>query len=296
MEIYQLQSFLSVAEKASITHAAEVLCLSQPAVSRHIIALEREVGAPLFDRTSKGVLLTAVGSILQRHARQIMSIVDECRQEISDISLGVSGHVVLAVGARHCISEWLPTFQERYPNISLTVYTRGTNDIVQLILDREVDLGLVVHPMDHPELEVIDLYTEDVVLVAPPKHPFAARTVQFEELSETPLVLWTRGSDFRSFVDKAFVNSGKSMLVKIELDNVEEIKRLVRAGIGMTFLPESIVRNDVSEGFLSTVHVDGLPRLTRETCAAYRKDRYLNVAARRLLDLLLELYSKFITA
>ena len=296
MEIYQLQSFLIVAEKASITHAADVLCLSQPAVSRHILALEREVGALLFDRTSKGLLLTAVGFILQRHARQIMSIVDECQQQISDISLGMNGQVVLAVGARHCISDWLPTFQERYPNISLTVFTRGTNDIVQLILDREVDIGLVVHPMDHPELEVIELYTEDVVLVAPPEHPFATRTVQFDELSGTPLVLWTRGSDFRSFVEKAFEHTGKSLLVKVELDNVEEIKRLVRAGIGITFLPESIVRNDISEGLLSTIYIDGLPRLTRETCAAYRKDRYLSAAARRLLELLLELYSKSIIA
>lgn len=288
MEIHPLQSFLRVAEDENISRAAETLCLSQPAVTRHILALERELGIALFDRTGRGVLLTEAGFALQRHATRVLAILDECRQEITDLKRGVSGRIVLAVGARHCVSEWLPAFQQRHPGIELVIYTRGTREVTQLILDRQVDLGLVVHPSDHPELAAIELYDEEVVLVAPPDHPFARRPIAIEELSGAPLVLWARGSDFRSYVETAFASRAIPMFVKIELDNVEEIKRLVIAGIGTTFLPESIVRREVESGRLARVQVNDFPRLTRETCVVYRSDRYLSTAAKSLIDLLRE--------
>src|SRR5919198_1283671 len=93
MELFQIRSFLKVAEEGSITRAAEALCLTQPAVTQHVRALERELGVALFDRTGRGVRLTAAGLALREYARRSLGLLGECRQAIADLAAGVPGGV-----------------------------------------------------------------------------------------------------------------------------------------------------------------------------------------------------------
>lgn len=291
VELYQLQSFLRVAEEGSITRAAEGLCLTQPAVTQHIRALERELGVALFDRTGRGVELTPAGSALRDYARRSVAVLDECRQVIADLDAGSAGKLVLGAGVTTSIfhlPEWLRVFREVHPGVDVAVRTGRSTEVAQFALDREIDIGLVTSPVRHRDLHVIGLYDEEIVLTTPPGHPLAGRTVSTRELSEAPLILFPHGTGFREYLDRALADAEVSARVKMESDSVEAVKRFVEVGLGVSFLPESAVEAEMRSGLLACARVEGIPVLRRRTSAIHRTDRYLSTATRSFLGILRE--------
>jgi DNA-binding transcriptional LysR family regulator len=293
VELFQLQSFLRVAQEGSITRAAETLCLTQPAVTQQVRALERELGVALFDRTGRGVRLTPAGAALQQYARRSLALLDECRQAIADLEAGASGRLVLGAGVTTSIFHlpgWLRAFQERHPGIDVVVRTGRSRETAALVLEREIDLGLVTSGVQNPDLRVVELYEEEIILVAPRGHPLAGRALPAAELARAPLILFRQGAGFREYLDRALQRAGITPQVKMESDSAEAIKSFVAVGLGVSFLPAAAVEAEVRAGVLACVEVAGLPPLKRRTCALYRGDRYLNAGARAFLELLLARY------
>jgi DNA-binding transcriptional LysR family regulator len=289
MEQSQLQSFLRVAEEGSITRAAEALCLTQPAVTQHVRALERELGALLFERLGRGVRLTAAGRALRRYARRSLALLDECRQVIADLEAGVAGRLLLGAGVTTSIFQlpaWLRAFQEAYPGVDVAVRTGGSQEIATRVREREVDLGLVTSPIEHRDLHVIGLYEEEILLVTPPGYPLAGQAVDRDAWTELPLILFPRGTGFRAYLDRAFAEAGIVARVKMESDSVEAIKSFVAVGLGASFLPAAAVRAEIAIGAMAPARPVDLPRLLRRTSAIHRADRYMSAAARHFLDLL----------
>lgn len=291
MELFQLRSFLRVVEAGSITRAAERLYLTQPAVTQHVRALERELGVPLFDRTRRGVALTQAGQVLYQYAHQCMALLEECRQVISDLEAGRGGRFVLGAGVTTSIfhlPRWLRRLREEYPGIEVVVRTGRSAQVAALALDREIDLGLVTSPVQHPDLRVVGLYEEEISLVTPHHHPLANRLIQPEELAETPLILFPKGTGFRDYLDRVLASAGILPWVKMESDSVEAIKSFVAIGLGVSFLPEAAVATEKDSGELARARIAGLPPLKRQTSAIYRVDRYLCAGARAFLRIVCE--------
>jgi len=286
MELSQLRSFLQVAEEGGVTRAAETLCLTQPAVTQQIQALERELGTLLFDRTGRGVRLTAAGAALVEHARQSLAILDEVRGVIADLETGVTGRLVIGAGVTTSIFQLpspLRAYREAYPGVDVAVTTGRSREVTAMVLGREVDLGLVTTTVEDPSLTAMELYEEEIALVAPAGH---VRAMGLDALSAAPMILFPKGAGFRDYLDRVLAEVGISANVKMETDSVEAIKSFVAVGLGVSFLPMPAVDAELRSGALSMVSVDGLPKLTRRTSVVYRKDRYLSAAARAFLAVL----------
>jgi len=300
MELFQLRSFLEVAELGNVTKAAESLYLTQPAVTQQIRSLERELGIALFDRTGRGVRLTEAGEVLLEYARRSLAILDESRERITELHRGEAGRLLIGAGVTTSIFHlpaWLRTFRERHPGVDVAVRTGRSREVATMALDREIDLGLVTSPVEHKDLRVIALFEERIVLVdnprtcsiAPGGRPAGTGTRPYatlEGLSAAPLILFPRGTGFREYLDRALADAGISPHVKMETDSVEAIKSFVAVGLGMSFLPEAAVEAEIASGALKRVEIELLPPLKRTTSVIHRTDRYLSTAATAFLSLL----------
>lgn len=293
MELHQLRSFVRVADEGSITRAAEGLYLTQPAVTQQIQGLERELGMALFDRTGRGMRLTGAGALLHGYARRILALAEECRQALADARSGSAGRLVLGAGVTTSIFHlpgWLRSFREGHPGIDVVVRTGRSREVAALALEREIDLGLVTSAVEHPDLRVVPLFEEEILLVTPPGHPLAGRAVPPEELSHAPLILFPQGSGFREYLDRALADAGIDADVKMEMDSAEAIKSLVAVGLGISFLPAPAVEAEVASGALARTRVEGLPPLHRSTSLLYRADRTLGAGARAFRQSLYDRY------
>ncbi len=289
MEFSQLRSLLRVAAEGSISRAAEALHLTQPAVTQHIRALERELRVPLLERTGRGVRLTPAGDALTRYARSSLALLDECRQVIGDLEHGAAGRLVLGAGVTTSIFHlpaWLRAFQEAYPGVDVVVRTGRSKEIAALALEREIDLGLVTSPVQHPDLRVSDLFDEEIVLVVPHDHPLAGGSVAVADLASLPLILFPPDAGFRGYLDRVLAEAGTRARVKMESDSLEAIKSFVAVGLGASFLPEIAVHAEVDAGALSRVRIEDLPALKRTTAVLHRVDRYLAAGAKGFLKIL----------
>jgi LysR family transcriptional regulator, low CO2-responsive transcriptional regulator len=289
MELFQLRSFLRVAEEGSFTRAAEELYVTQPAVTQHVRALERELGVPLFDRTGRGAQLTPAGEALCRYARRSVALLAECRQVIADLESGAAGRLALGAGVTTSIFHlpgWLRAFGDAYPGVDVVVRTGRSREVAALALEREIDLGLVTSPVQHPDLRVAGLFEEEIVLVTPRGHALADRRLSIEELAEAPLILFPKATGFREYLDRALTEAGVAARVKMESDSVEAIKSFVAVGLGVSFLPAAAVEAEVAAGDLARAEVAGLPALRRQTSVLHRVDRHLSAGARGFLAIL----------
>jgi DNA-binding transcriptional LysR family regulator len=304
MEISQLRTFLKVAEEAGVTKAARGLHITQPAVTQHIRALERELDTALFERTGRGMFLTASGELLRDHAQRALAEIDDVRRVIADIVEGRGGRLILAAGVTTSIfhlPRWLKAFRLVRPDVDITVKTGRSREVAQMALDREIDLGFVTSPVPHKDLETVPLFDEQIVLVGPPDDrtgasqevphhavpgaPSAAPREVAAMLSETPLILFPRGTGFRAYLDQVLALAGATPRVKMETDSVESIKGFVQAGLGMSFLPLSAVETEIDSGRLARVDLVGMAPLTRNTAAVRRRGRYFGAAARGFLEI-----------
>lgn len=283
MEFVQLTAFLRAAEQGNVSRAANLLHLTQPAVTKQIHGLEDELGTRLFDRNARGVTLTETGAILQDHARRCIREFEEARNRIRAIETGESGALTIGAGVTTSIFHlpvWLAAFRAKLPKVEISIRTGTSAEIYAMILARETDLGFVTSPLKHPSLNSSSIVREEIVLVLPVKHSLAQKTISPEMLRELPLILFPRETGFRQYLDAQLTRHDIVPSVKMESDSVEAIKSFVAAGLGASFLPLCAVRGEIEREELIQGRCFRRLRLTRTTCLVHRKDRYLALGAR----------------
>lgn len=286
MTLFQLKAVVAVADHGGFTKAAEVLCLSQPAVTQSIRSLEAELGESLFERLPRGVRLTEAGEILYRGAGRVMGILDETQSLLDERKEGLGGRVSLGAGATLAIfvlPAVIHSFRERFPDVQIAIQTGKTHEIRGQVLSGRLDIGLVTSPVIHPELEVIPLYEDEMVLVAAPRCPLPG-TISFAQLAGYPLILFSPGSGFRAFLDELFETNGFTPTVAMETDNMEAIKRMATVDLGAAIIPRVVAEPDLSEGLLRELRVKGLPPLKRTASAILRTGRRASRAAGNFLE------------
>lgn len=191
MDIEQLQQFLKVAELGNFTRAAEVLSISQPALSRSIARLEEELGQPLFERQSRKVVLTDAGHLLQSRAHRIVSLVEDTKAEICDD--GESGRVRLGAIptiAPFFLPEMLSPFAEAFPKAHLTVQEDTTDNLLRRCQQGEIDVAILALPITAKHLEIEPLFEEELLLVLPTEHPLCEKKqIKLADVEPYPFVL-----------------------------------------------------------------------------------------------------------
>jgi DNA-binding transcriptional LysR family regulator len=275
VDLRLIEAFVAVARHGTLTKAAEELYLAQPSVTARIQALEAELGQKLLARSRRGVVLTEAGARFLRHAERVLREIDEGRQELADLSAGRRGRLV--IGAAPAISAYfLPPMVARFakanPEVELAIRTGHSEDILRLVLDDTVQLGLVRRVV-HPAIDSYPVAYEELVLVAPPTHRFAAeREISIAELASEGLVLFDRTSRWHELTWALFAAQGVTPKVRLETDNVETAKRMVEAGLGVALLPRVAVEREIAHGSLVAVILSDTPPVRREVLAIRRRE------------------------
>ncbi|MEO1083149.1 MAG: LysR family transcriptional regulator [Acidobacteriota bacterium] len=255
-----LALFRAVAEHGGITAAARALRISQPAVSSQISALERQLGARLFDRLPGGARLTPVGDELFSYAARIGRLEAEARDAVADF-LGLrKGR--LAVGASTSIgSYFLPevmgAFDRQNPGIQLSLRIDNTEGIQQALTDGTLDVGLTEGLAPEDDFDV-DVFREDeLCLIAPPDHDLARRPqVSLADVLSHPLLAREPGSGTRAIVERAFARAHVEAEPAMSLGSSEALKRAVAAGLGVAWVSQLTLGDELTVGRLVTVPVD----------------------------------------
>jgi DNA-binding transcriptional LysR family regulator len=275
MELRLLRTFKAVADAGSFTRAGLRVNLSQAAVSFQIKALEEEIGARLFARVKKQVVLTPVGEVLLRHAETILRAHDEARAEIARLTQ--RGRTVLRIGTAstmlsiHPLPEILSELKKRFPLLDVTVFGGTSEAIVRRILDGRLDVGIISLPVDAPLIETEPLYGDRLVAVVAPSHPLATvRQVTAAQLASEALIVSEKGGNRRRLIEAFFEKAGLKPRVAMELNRDEAIKKMIERGLGISLLPWLTVHQEVKAGRLRALPVRGLKQRW-EVGLAYRK-------------------------
>ncbi len=244
LESFRISVFRVVAERLSFTQAAEVLRVSQPAVTSHVKALEQELGVRLFDRAG-GVRLTAAGKQLLRYAYEVNRLADAAVGEIGRLSGEERGTLRLGASttiAQYLLPRMLAGFMRQHPHIELSVVSANTSHIVSRVIAREIDLGLIEGPPAFTDLKLEPFVDDEIVPIVEARHGFVSGVIpapSIAALREQPLLMREPGSGTRRVVENALRKAGLStrdLRIVIELDSTEAIKSGVEAGLGIGFV------------------------------------------------------------
>lgn len=293
MDIGQLEAFVQVASLRNFSKAAEALYLTQPSVTARIQSLEKELGEDLFERTGRGVRLTDAGLVFLPYAERILRTLQEGRDTIEGVRNVQVG--TLRLGSAQTISTYvlpglLKSFRTRYPGITLSVKTGRSEQVLSMVLNDEVQIGLV-RVLNHHDVDTVHLYEDEIVLVTDPHHPFASRgSVTLDEVAEEPLLVYDRTSSYYGIVTNVFRQRGIVPHTAMELDSMEATKKMVEEGMGIALLPKVSLERELKLGILTEVPISDAPKMSREISLIYRKNRKLSRPVQSFMELLQETY------
>lgn len=296
LDFYKLQIFVTVAQEGSFSAAAERLYITQSAVSQHVKAMEKQLGRALFQRGRRGVKLTAHGEILLRYAQQIFALLDEAENALIDVENLSEGR--LSLGATPGISiylvpNWVQRFRAQYPQLSVSLKTGVTAQIVTDVLEQRVNLGFVEGELDElkpSRLNVVALEEVEQMVMVGFKHPWWEReAVQVDELDKQSFIVRPPESQSRIWLDQTLKERGIEPVIGAEFDNLESIKRAVSAGSCLTVLPKYVVQREAEQGLIHVLPIVGQP-FTRVLKLISARGTPFNALERAFLDVLSQDY------
>lgn len=289
MNLHQLRIFTAVARLGGFSRAAEELHISQPSVSIQVADLERALGVDLFEQLGRRVYLTEAGRALDEYARRILGLADEAQTALKEIKGLRRGR--LTVGATttpgtYVLPRVVGRFQERYPQIAVTVEITHTRRIQEQVLRNEFDLGIVGWGVNAHELVGEPFLDDELVLVVPPTHPLAAAGIAHARgLQAHRLILRERGAGTREALEAALREVGLTVNPSLELGSSEAIQEAVAAGWGITIISRLAVANEVEAGRLVIVPMADLV-VRRQFHVVHHRDKHLSQAVKAFLDML----------
>ena len=291
MELRNINTFLHIAELHSFSRTARHLGYSQSAVSSQIAQLEAELGAPLFDRVGKTVRLTDAGQTFLGYARTLLATAQQAQAALQPAKQ-ISGSLRIALADSVC-STFLPGLLKRYhalcPQVELVLCTTTADGMLQMLGTNQVDLAYTLdQPLLQPNLVLAADVPEPVCFIAPSGHPLAGQAeVSLEELTQQEFLLTERGMSYRDALDQCLAARGLAVHPYLELGSAALLCQMVEQGMGLSFLPEYIVRPALAAGNLARLNVpDCAVEMHRQLF--YHRDKWLTPQMKAFIELVLE--------
>ena len=239
MELRELRSFCTTARFKSMSKAAEYLAVGQPTVTMQIKRLEEELGTALFDRVKRPIQLTSAGKTLAELATPLVEGIDELATTVSEaeqqgpIAVGSTPDII-----PHTLLRVVRVFVARHPHIQVHVRAGTRTEVLQMVADGEMDMGIVPGAEGGAEFEFQGLFAYERVLITPPNHPLLKEPLpSLDRIAQWPLILMRRGTHTRTLLEAEFRRRGLSYEIVVELDSMDMIKRYVALGIGVSVGP-----------------------------------------------------------
>lgn len=265
MDVRQLRYFVGVLEAKSLSKASVLLHVAQPALGVQIGNLERELGAKLLHRHSRGVAPTDVGERLARRARHLLKEFDDLRRNLIDCADSPSGPVLL------CVSRNIPRIvtamiaercRNMFPDVLLRIVVGWQKQLNGMSKESEADLVLTFRPHNDFQFVSEPLIQDELLLVRSAKEKRLPRKIDFHRVIERVLILAGEPHYIRCLVETTARQMGRELKVYCDIDSVETARELVKRGLADTVLPMACVREDVKEGNLRTAKISA-PKLQR---------------------------------
>ncbi len=263
LNLHLLRLFATVARAGSFSRAAEILHISQPAISKSVRDFELQVGCRLLDRDSKGVRPTREGEALARHAATLFAAERAAEEELTAMrglhkgSLRIGASTTIAT---YMLPEYLGAFHRAHPSIELNILSANTQAVAEMMIGQEVDIALVEGPVDEPSLVSQPWRRDAMVLIASPEHALAkaGRPVPLEALAGEILILREHGSGSLQVVLDALQAKGVVPARTLEVGSTEAIKQVVAASVGVAIVSSATVKDQVMLGTLRVVALQNL--------------------------------------
>lgn len=254
MEFRQLRYFVTLAEAGSVSRAAVILGVTQPAISRQIRMLEEDLAIALFYRTGRGMELTEAGRLLMAHAPQVLSGLQEIESEIGDLRGIADGKVVLGVPpteGHFLIPPLVERLRTRHPRIALRVIEAFSGHVTEWLLSGRLDIAVFYKLGSTKQLSSDELLVEGLYLISKGGQLPGSGPIGLADLQQHELILPSRSHGLRVLLEQAAQALDVRLTVGLEIDALLTIKALVEAGAGMTILPFPAVERDVAAGRLT---------------------------------------------
>ncbi|RIX48657.1 LysR family transcriptional regulator [Paenibacillus nanensis] len=281
MEFRQLEYFAAVCKEMHFSRAAENLCTTQSNLSQQIKFLENELGTPLFDRIGKRIALTDAGKILLEQCHLIFERVDYIKGAITDLKKLEGGRLdigILPGDGDLLFDSLLINFHRAYPKLSIRV--TETVDVYEQIVDGTRDLGVTVVP-DHPDnrVSIIPLFHEEFALAINADHPFAkSKAIPFEQLQQIKLVMFAPEHQITKVIRSCCEEKGIVIDNTIVTSTLSTVLSLVEQGMGGAILPRLLLDYLKRDNIAAVKLLNPTP--SQDICLLYRKDKFMNQAAK----------------
>jgi DNA-binding transcriptional LysR family regulator len=284
------QVFHAVVTTGSFSRAArEILHISQPAVSNHVHALEEELGVPLLQRLGKRVLLTEAGQIVQHYAEQVLALGAETQRALRELHGLQRGTLRLGASSTpgiYLLPPVLAAFVARYPGITLEVEIANSQRVVDGVLARQWDLGMIGIPLAHPALHVEPYWRDTLVLIVPPRHRLATQSAAtVADLAGETWIFREAGSASGQVVKDVLNGAHLGQDHMLVLQGSEGVKQAVMAGLGIAMVSRFAITLEVQQGVLRAVPITDV-QAERDLCLIWRHDSRLPAAVCAFLEVL----------
>lgn len=285
MDIPNLYAFVAVAETASFSDAAEQLFVTQPAISKRVSALERELEVQLFDRIGRRVTLTEAGSALLTRARAILQQVEDSKRAIKNLSGHIAGK--LSIGTSHHIGlhrlpPVLRAFTHAYPDVELDLHFMDSEEACHAIEHGDLELGIVTLPLQPTKvLHTLEVWCDPLDFVVNQTHPLLKSSkITPKQLSEYAAILPTKGTYTRQIFEHTMEKHKLELKVGLSTNYLETIKMMVSVGLGWSVLPRSMLNEE-----LHTLQIEDI-KLERKLGIVWHSGHTLSNAANAMSQLL----------
>lgn len=285
----RIQVFYTVAKQLSFTKAAELLFMTQPAVTFQVKQFEEHLNTRLFERTHGKISLTPAGDLAMYYAEKILDLNAEMEARMGELTGQMSGP--LMIGASTTIAEYmlpriLGDFKAKFPQVQARLTVANSETIENRVHDHSLDVGLIEAPSHHPNLTTVACCEDELLVICSPGHAFARlTTIMPHQLAEIPYISRELGSGTREVIDEYFRDNGmqpEDLDIAMELGSREAIKGAVEAGLGVAIVSGSSVIKELKLGDLVAVPLN--KPLRRQLTLVYAQDKFRSKLLQSFLD------------
>jgi DNA-binding transcriptional LysR family regulator len=283
MDLFQLETFLAVAEERSFSRAAARLHRTQPAVSQAIAKLEAELGEVLLERSSRDGTLTDAGEVLREYAQKLLNLRREASGALTELRALHRGRLNLAANEYTCLYllPLLDEYRRQNPHIKVAVQRALASRIPDEVLLHSVEIGVLSFRPDDPQVQSVVVFRDELNLIMSPRHPLASTRsgeVSIRQLGAQNFIAHNIPSPQRQKVIQAFRRHKTPLNMGVELPSLEAIKRFVEAGNGIALVPGLTVEKELAAGALVRLRIKEL-QIERKLRLVYRRQATLSHAA-----------------
>lgn len=268
--LHQLRVLKAIASEKSFTRAAEILFVSQPALSKQLKLLENRLGFLLINRDNNKISLTEAGKLFLKYSERILALCEESCRALNDLQNGERG--TLTVGASQTIGTYLmprilALFAQNYPQINLKVQVDSTRIITRSVVSRDIDIAVVggnVPENFKKNLEIESFVEDEFALIIPKSHPFAIekkKVINKEDLYHLNFITLNSNSTIRKFIDNILNQNNietKQFNVVMQLNSIEAIKTAVSLGLGAAFVSSSAIEKEIELKTIEIIAIENI--------------------------------------